>query len=73
MANDRDVVDWLEQGDQNSPKLLELLKAGETIAQDWQTTRPGFASCTKFPTPSNLDPRAREMFNKLDLLNCAHS
>jgi hypothetical protein len=73
MANDKDVVDWLEQGDQNSPKLLELLKAGEAIAQDWQTTRPGFANCTRFPEPPGLDSKARAMFGSLDLLNCAHN
>ncbi len=73
LSNDKDTLDWLEQGDLNSPRLRDLLKAGETIAQDWQTTRPGFASCKTFPTPADLEGKARDVFGKLDLLKCAHS
>lgn len=71
IANNTDVIDWLEYGDGNSPKLLELLKAGETISQDWQTIKPGFKGC-KGPVPGGLDSKAQEVFYKLDLLSCAH-
>jgi hypothetical protein len=70
-ANNQDVLDWLEQGQQNSPRLVELLKAGETIAQDWQTNRPG-KNCKSFPRPAGLDPKAETLFGQLDLLNCEH-
>lgn len=71
-ATDRDLLDWLELGDQKSPKVQELLKGGEAIARDWQRTRPGYQNCSTFPALVISGPEADKMFESLDLKKCAH-